>query len=188
LTRYPGVETRIDFLDELSKQTGMRSVFGEMMSLQGRQSGNAVLSVYPIRSSRNQEFRGIKAATDEAAVMAVIDGGVRDIFVSSAHIPQKASSAEVSACLQTIDRAAAEGNSSATIVAASRAQGTSDQSSDPFAPTSGLLSGPQSGAVAPTRILYSDNASLEALSARITDSPFGQIVVVEFGLFRSPTP
>jgi len=65
ITRYPGVRTRLDFADELALKADMQHAFGEVMNLSGRQTGNAVFSIYPILSSKNQPIEGPETSQRE---------------------------------------------------------------------------------------------------------------------------
>jgi len=94
ITRYPGVPTRVDFINELSVQTDWRNAFGEMMNISGRQTGNAVFSSYPILSQHNQTFDHLKTASFEAALHASIDAGVHSLTVVSVQMPPKATAEE----------------------------------------------------------------------------------------------
>lgn len=89
ITRYPGVRTRVDFVDELALKADMRHAFGEVMNLSGRQTGNAVFSVFPILTSKNQPIDGLASSEFAAAVHALIDGGLVEINVVSARLPEK---------------------------------------------------------------------------------------------------
>jgi hypothetical protein len=102
ISRYPGVTSRIDFVDELSARSDMRNVFGEMINNSGRQTGNAVFSAYPILANRNQSFEKIKTAGFEAALEAVIDAGVQPLTVISTQFPEKASKDDQERCLKLI--------------------------------------------------------------------------------------
>ncbi|HZY10952.1 MAG TPA: hypothetical protein VFF29_07335, partial [Bacteroidota bacterium] len=42
ILRYPDLQTRIDFVNELSRQADLRQVFGETHTISGRQSGHAI--------------------------------------------------------------------------------------------------------------------------------------------------
>lgn len=102
ITRYPGLTTRIDFVAELSKQTEWGNVFGEMTNANGKQTGNAVFSFYPILSHHTQSFDGIKSALFESAVWAMIDAGTRSVMTVSAALPHKASMEDQKKCVAVL--------------------------------------------------------------------------------------
>ena len=98
VSRYPGVETRTDVVDELSRQAGLRNTFGETITLSGRQSGNAIFSAFPILSSQNTPYDRIASTNFEAALQAVIDCGARELVVISTLLPERASANDLNVC------------------------------------------------------------------------------------------
>jgi endonuclease/exonuclease/phosphatase family metal-dependent hydrolase len=98
VSRYPGVETRIDVVDELSRAAEMRNAFGETIALSGRQSGNAIFSAFPITSSQNTPYDRITSTNFEAALQAVIDCGARELVVVSTLLPERASANDLNVC------------------------------------------------------------------------------------------
>ena len=102
LSRYPGVESRIDFVDELSRDASMYNVFGETINVSGRQGGNAVFSLFPVRSSENAHYDNIASTNFEASLQVIIDCGVRDVVVVSTMFPEKASIDDVNTCANAL--------------------------------------------------------------------------------------
>lgn len=171
LSRYPGVATRVDLLQELSKLADWRQAFGETVDFSGRQVGNAVLSAYPIRSNANEPFKGIRSAVNEGSLHAVIDGGVRDLLVVSVHIPPKASAADQAACVKSL-RASLGDARMPTIVG-----GNLPAKADGFTPVEGASS-------STTRVMFDGNGVLQPSATRTVDTPLGPVVVVIFDLYR----
>ena len=91
ITRYPEIKTRTDIVDELARASDLRKVFGETITISGRQNGNAVFSIYPIRSNENTPYKELRNSNFESALQAIIDCGVRDIVAVSTLIPEKSS-------------------------------------------------------------------------------------------------
>lgn len=98
LSRYPGIESRVDIVNELGRGAEMYHVFGETINLSGRQGGNAIFSIYPIRSNENSHYDRIASNNFEAALQAVIDCGIRDILIVSTLLPEKASTGDLNIC------------------------------------------------------------------------------------------
>lgn len=174
LSRYPGVATRVDLIQELSKLADWRQAFGETADFSGRQVGNAVLSAYPIRSNANEPFRGVRSAVNEGSLHAVIDGGVRDLLVVSAQLPPKASAADQASCVKLI-RAARGDDRMPTIVG-----GNLPAKSDGFTAIDGASS-------SATRVMFEGHGMLQPAASRTVDTPLGPVVIVVFDLFRQST-
>ncbi|HTP79757.1 MAG TPA: hypothetical protein VMM57_05075 [Bacteroidota bacterium] len=185
ITRYPGLETRVDFVSELSSQAEMRNAFGEMMNNSGRQTGNAVFSSYPIRSNVNRSFDGVKSATFEAALQTVIDGGVRDIAVVSAQLPQKAGADDQSQCVRAIAAFNTPDRNYPTVVAGNLPMAEAVRTTGAFDDTRSLIASDKS---IPSRIWYDGRNLLKPLSARVVETEFGPMVVAQFGIYNHPLP
>ncbi len=108
LTRYPGVSTRIDLLDALGTATGMRTSFGETIAVSGRQTGNAVLSAYPIVSSDSRPYDGISGTGFEGALRTLVDAGTRTVLIVSTRLPDPLSEKDLRICTGTISGISAE--------------------------------------------------------------------------------
>jgi len=73
ISRYPGIASRVDFVNELSAKTEWRNIFGEMLNISGRQTGNAIFSAYPVLSHQNISWARVKSAYFDAALQATVD-------------------------------------------------------------------------------------------------------------------
>jgi hypothetical protein len=71
ITRYPGLKSRVDFVNELVARTEMRYTFGEMFNNAGRQDGNGIFSLFPQRNTHNDAFDGIKSNLPWMAVSPI---------------------------------------------------------------------------------------------------------------------
>jgi endonuclease/exonuclease/phosphatase family metal-dependent hydrolase len=116
ITRYPTVRTRTDLVDELSSLTGMRQAFGETINLSGRQSGNAVFSVYPITSNDTRPYTGVSGSNFEGALRAVVDAGTRPLVVVSTLLPQPLSERDATLCAGALSGIESERGSDPLIV------------------------------------------------------------------------
>jgi hypothetical protein len=102
ITRYPTVKTRIDLVGALAAAAGMRQVFGETINLSGAQSGNAVLSAYPIASSDSRAFEGVSGMKFEGALRVIVDAGTRPVVVVSTRLPDPLSAKDSKICVDAI--------------------------------------------------------------------------------------
>jgi endonuclease/exonuclease/phosphatase family metal-dependent hydrolase len=174
LSRYPGVATRVDLIQELAKLADWRQAFGETADFSGRQVGNAVLSAYPIRSNANEPFRGVRSAANEGSLHTVIDGGVRDLLIVSAQLPTKASAADQAACIRILRDAVGDARMP-TIVG-----GNLPAKVDGFTSVEGASS-------SMTRVVFNGKGMLQPSSTRMVGTPLGTVVVVVFDLYRHST-
>lgn len=178
ISRYPGLVSRVDIIDELAREAEMRNAFGETVTLSGRQYGNAVLSSYPIVSSENQQFDGIKSTGFEAALHAVVDAGTRNLVIVSTLLPEKATVEEQSKCMKSL--------------AGIREM----HAGDPVIlfgnlPKSGVMRAlgafEDAQAAGDARVWYSAEG-LKILGTRSVMSGLGRLTLVQFGVFRKPQP
>lgn len=177
ISRYPGVSTRVDLVNELTAQADMRSAFGEMLNSSGRQIGNAVFSSYPILSHFNQSFDNVKSANYEAALATTIDAGVASVIVISAQFPLKASSDEQTQCVKLISALNPNSNKPLMVVAgnlptAAKADGSFKEIQ--------ILNEKS----ASNQLWYTSSGSLEVLSSRTIQTDLGTMVIARLGLFR----
>ena len=177
IVRYPGINSRVDFVGELSKQLDWRNEFGEMMFISGRQTGNAIFSFYPILSHFNQTFDGLKSSDFNAALEATIDVGVRPLVLVSTELPNKASDKDLMYCMNTIADLNPETNNPVTIVSGNLPSAESIHTTKTFSDIS-------TAKRIPTKFWFSDNPALECLSTRIIETELGTVVVAQFGLYR----
>lgn len=85
VTRYPELPKRLDIIGEIKNLTDMNAKFGETENNSGRQSGNAVFSIYPIKNFENLEYRSYNNIS--TALGVTIDAGVGNLFVVSTCVP-----------------------------------------------------------------------------------------------------
>jgi hypothetical protein len=180
LSRYPGVSTRVDFVDEFGKQTEWASAFGEMANLAGKQTGNVVFSFYPIISQNNRKFDNIHSANFEAALEATVDAGVRTITVVSAQIPAKASTEEQSVCIRSMNDQAAGKSPSLILISGNL------PSSDKIRKANSLseIEPPNSARGSIPKVWYTKDPSIRLMNSRIIETDLGKILIAEIGLFK----
>ena len=183
ITRYPNVSTRIDFVKELSAQTDMRNVFGEMVNNSGRQTGNAVFSTYPILSNHNQPFDGVKSASFEAALQTTIDGGASSVTVVSALLPSKVTAEDEAKCLRMIAALNPDENPMPMVVAGNLPASESARVQYGFSDAATLLAGRKPDGVS---VWYSGNGLFRPMSTRAIQTDLGPLLVAQFGLYRRP--
>ncbi len=182
ITRYPGVETRVDLVDQLAKTADLSNGFGEMMNNSGRQTGNAVFTSSPIRSKFNLSFENVKSARFEAAFQAIVDGGVREVHVVSAQLP-KAPLEEQIACVAMVSSLKDAGRSPAVILAGNLPNSEKALGGSSF---EDVQKG--GGKNAATRIWYMPNEALKVVSVRSVETDFGPMLIAQFGVFRQRLP
>ena len=178
LVRYPGLATRVDLLTELAAQADLRTAFGEMMNNSGRQTGNAVFSLYPIQSSHSQPFEGVKVATVESALRATIDAGVHSISIVSAEIPEKANAEEQAQCAHVIESL----DLLSPVIAAGNLP--------PVTPAGMLDAAPLLGSdhLPPGTGLWYTRGVLKPVSVRIVHTDLGPLLIGRFEVYRAAQP
>jgi hypothetical protein len=180
ISRYLGVVSRVDFVNELSVQTDWRNAFGEMMNISGRQTGNAVFSSYPILSQHNQTLDHLKTASFEAALQATIDVGIRSLVVVSVQIPPKATEEEEAQCIGIITASNPDGNNQTTVITGNLSSSEAVRTSNSF--TEVLQSEFDRGTT--PSVWYSANASFQLLASRTVRTELGSLIIAQLGLFR----
>jgi hypothetical protein len=180
ITRYPGISTRIDFVEEFSAKIDWRKAFGEMMNISGRQTGNAVFSFYPILSYHNQSFDQVKPINFEAALQTTIDAGVRSLALISVQLPTKATIEEQAQCMKLIMTPNPGSSNQPTMIMGNLPPFES------FHTSYSMMEVPHSEYAKGTTpsIWYSENASLQFYAARIVETDLGKLMIVRMGLFR----
>ena len=176
ITRYPGVRTRLDFVDELARRAEMRHAFGEIMNNSGRQTGNAVFSVFPILSSKNQPIDEPGSSEFAAAVHALIDAGVVEINVVSVRLPGKGTVNDQSKCVKAIARANAQGVP--IILAGNLPPSDAVCAAGSFQRTKSIRKDQDEEAM-----WYGEGEGLRPLNGRLVKTGFGAMTVVEFALY-----
>jgi endonuclease/exonuclease/phosphatase family metal-dependent hydrolase len=177
ISRYPGVSTRVDLVNELTAQTDMRSAFGEMLNSSGRQIGNAVFSSYPILSHFNQSFDNVKSANYEAALATTIDAGVASVIIISAQFPSKASSDDQAQCIKLISALNPNSNKPLMVVAGNLPTAAREDGSFKEIQISNERS-------ASNQLWYTSAGALEVLNSRTIHTDLGTMVIARLGLFR----
>ena len=183
ITRYPRLENRVDFVNELVSKTDMRYTFGEMYNSSGREDGNGIFSLFPQRNTHNDSFDGVKSADFEAALQSSVDGGVKDIVVVSTVLPPKAPEADQSACLGIIAQKSVAQSNQPMIVTGNLPASEKIRAKDSYDDVEVLLKNAEDKSLR-TRIWYSNDGSLKLMDTRTVDSEFGPMLVAQFGLFR----
>ncbi len=180
ISRYLGVASRVDFVDELSAKTDWRNAFGEMMNISGRQTGNAVFSSYPILSQHNQTFDHLKTASFEAALQATIDAGVHSLVVVSVQMPPKATAEEEAQCIRLIAASNSDGSSQTTVITGNLPSSEAVHTLNSF---NEVLQFESARGTTPS-VWYSANASSQLLASRIVETELGRLIIAQLGLFR----
>ena len=184
ITRYPNVKTRVDFVNELAAQMDMRHVFGESIDISGRQQGNAVFSIYPIRSNQKKEF-DVASAFTESALQVSIDAGLRDLILVSTRLPARATGPDLAKCIQTI--AGLQTTTSPFVVTGNLPPVKKGSESDMFADIqSSLPDG--AGKQLTSRLWYVPGDLFYVISASVVKTDLGTLTVAEFGLYQSSLP
>jgi endonuclease/exonuclease/phosphatase family metal-dependent hydrolase len=180
ISRYPGVSTRVDFVDELSVLTDWRNAFGEMQNISGRQIGNVVFSSYPILSYRNQTFESVQPAKFETALSAAVDAGVSPITIVSAQLPSKLTADEQSQCIKILMGPVQDRAGQLIIITGNL------PSSESLKNTYSLREIPlqESEANAIPRIWYSSSATIRPAASRIVETYLGKLIIAEMNVFR----
>lgn len=183
ITRYPGLTSRVDFVNELVSKTDMRYTFGEMFNSAGRQEGNAIFSLFPQRNNHSDAFDGVKSADFEAALQSSVDGGVKDVVVVSTVLPPKATEAEQSACMKIIASKSVAQPSQPMIVTGNLPVAEKIRANGPYEDVADSVKNTDDPDLK-TRIWYSNEGSLKLMGARTVDTEFGPMLIAQFGLFR----
>lgn len=180
ISRYPGLTTRVDFINELSTKTDWRNVFGEMLNISGQQTGNAIFSVYPILSHQNFSWDKVISTSFEAALQATIDAGVHHLTVVSTQLPLKATANELAQCSKLITAMNPDTTNQLTIVAGNMPTEEIIRTTNSFAevPPHESAKGTNS------RIWYLASTSLQLLTSKSMETELGTIVIAQFGLSR----
>lgn len=71
---------------ELARMTGCEYVFGPNLDYQGGHYGNALLSRYPIVSSRNKHYRMLRAGEQRGLLVSMVNLGFVTLCVANTHL------------------------------------------------------------------------------------------------------
>ncbi len=181
ITRYPSVKTRVDFVSQLAALADMRHAFGETIDISGQQRGNAVFSVYPIRSNQKKDF-DVPSAFLESALQVNIDAGVRDVRIVSTRLPERATTRDVASCVRTLGglQKASEGP---FVAAGNLPLQRSTREQDSFNDARSAMETDPRMAMT-SRVWYVSGELFRLLSARTLKTDLGNLTMVEFGLYQ----
>ena len=180
ITRYPGVATRLDFVNEVSAKIDWRNAFGEMLSVSGRQTGNAVFSVYPILSHQNFPWDKVKSSSFEAALQATVDAGTGSLIVVSTQLPSNATLQEQAQCLKLIADMNPDTANPLMIVAGNMPTDEVIRTTNSFA----KVPLPESSRNTTSKMWFSLNTSFQLLASRSVETELGTLVIAQFGISR----
>jgi hypothetical protein len=180
ISRYPGITSRIDFVNELSIKTDWSNVFGEMQNISGKQTGNAIFSIYPILSHQNISWERIITTSFDAALQATIDAGARSLILVSTQLPPKATAHEQAQCSKIIADMNPDTKSQLAIVAGNLPPDEIICKGNSFA----AVPSPESAKPTVPRIWYSANKSIQLLASRSIETGLGTLVIAQFGISR----
>ncbi|MDO8541851.1 MAG: endonuclease/exonuclease/phosphatase family protein [Opitutaceae bacterium] len=85
---------RRDLPAELAKLTGMRVVFERNIPYQGGEYGNAVLTRFPVRSSRNTHYKMLRPGEQRGLLQIMLEVGGREVLFMNTHIDYRPDDAE----------------------------------------------------------------------------------------------
>ncbi len=179
ITRYPGLSSRVDPVDGLAAGAEMRVVFGETISISGQQHGNAVFSTYPIRSSENTHYDGIRSSNFESALQAIIDCGIRDAVFVSTQLPT-ATPGDQAACVSTLGTFNDLYINKPIVISGNLPASAGVSAVAAYDPLQG--SRPKDA----PEIWYSNNGSLKPLGMRVEKTPLGPLLILPLGIFGQP--
>jgi len=181
ITRYPNVKTRVDFVNELAAMTDMRHAFGESIDIMGRQQGNAVFSVYPIRSNQKKDY-DVPSAFSEYALHVAIDAGVRDVTIVSTRLPAKAPADDVAKCVRTITdlRVTPE---MPFVVSGNLPELKKTSTAQDFTDVRSMLPDGTDKTLT-SRLWYVQRDLFRLIQARTVKTELGTVTVAEFGLYQ----
>lgn len=83
-----------DLPAELAKLTGMAVSFENNYSFQGGEYGNAILSRFPIKQTKNTHFKMLSAGEQRGVLQSVIDVHGREVLVLNTHLDYRPNEAE----------------------------------------------------------------------------------------------
>jgi len=179
ISRYPGVATRLDFVNELSAQTDWRNAYGEMLNISGRQTGNAVFSSYPIISYQNITFEKIIPKSFESALQTIIDVGVYPLAIISTQLPTKMTTEEQSQCIKLISKLSPDTTNPLTIIAGNLPSSETIRKAFLFTD----IFSPKPAKTMMPKMWCSTNVSFQLLSSRTVETEMGTIGIAQFALY-----
>lgn len=178
ITRYPDLPDRVDVVEELANRAAMRKVFGETITVTGRQGGNAVFSTYPIVSNENLHYANLHSGNFEAALQAMIDCGAAQIVVIGTQLPENAMIDDQSVVAGTLSSFNNLYINHPIIIGGNLPR---TEAMRTVASYNDARPGKNDDA---PRIWYSNDGSIRPVSARAERTNFGPMTVVNFGIFK----
>ena len=179
LSRYPDIASRVDIVDELAREAEMHHAFGETINISGRQGGNAILSLYPIRSNENTHYEGIRSNGFEAALLATIDCGVADVVVVVTLLPEKTSPEDLTVYTSKLNVIPESFPGHPIIISGNLPNSGTSHSVTKFETV------PVASNDTPTW-WYSSDSSLKFLGQDVRPSSLGTVVMARFSIFDKP--
>jgi endonuclease/exonuclease/phosphatase family metal-dependent hydrolase len=85
-------KTGFDAVKELAKQTEMYDYFGKARFLEGFDSGNALLSIYPVKQTSVRSLPVEKGKVRRSLAFGVVDVGLREVGVASTELDDQSAS------------------------------------------------------------------------------------------------
>lgn len=85
-------KTGFDAVKELAKQTEMYDYFGKARFLEGFDSGNALLSIYPVKQASVRSLPVEKGKVRRSLAFGVVDVGLREVGVASTELDDQSAS------------------------------------------------------------------------------------------------
>jgi hypothetical protein len=147
----------------------------------GRQQGNAVFSVYPIRSNQKKDY-DVPSAFSEYALHVAIDAGVRDVTIVSTRLPAKAPADDLSRCVRTITdlRVTPE---MPFVVSGNLPEMKKTSTAWDFTDVQSMLPD-GSDKTLTSRLWYVQRDLFKLIQARTVKTELGTVTVAEFGLYQ----
>jgi hypothetical protein len=184
VTRYPELPKRLDIIEEIKNLTDMNAKFGETENNSGRQSGNAVFSIYPIKNPDNMEYKSYNNLS--TALGVTIDAGIGNIFVVSTSVPLHLTTESLSELISFREKHLCStgiitGNFGESLSNNFKNSGTInyDKTKIEFVTTSLIK---RKGYY--RYLFYFRDDSIKILDKKIVDTPIGLVFVYKFGLFN----
>ena len=178
ITRYPELINRVDLVDELARIADLRKVFGETITLTGRQNGNAIFSLYPIRSNENTPYHNLQNSNFETALQAIIDCGAREIVVVSTLLPEKSPASDQSLVATTLGSYNNLYYGKPIIISGNLPKSENARALANYDEARKLRTDDT------PLVWYSGDGSLKLTAEKIEQTVFGKMSVVRFGVFR----
>ena len=179
ITRYPDLPDREDIVSDLQRATGMYAVFGETVSLNGRQNGNATFSYYPIQSRQNTPYQNLHSLNFESAFQTIIDCGAQTVVVVSTLLPDKTTLDEQSSIVTALENFSTFYVDHPIIIGGNLPRADFVRSMTRYNDVHALPPGDAS------RIWYSKTDDLLPLHIKTERISLGVISIAEFAVFRS---